>query len=567
MSFFQELKRRHVIRVGVMYVAAGWVLAEVAGFAADTFGAPDWVVQMFTILILLGFPLVLIGAWAFDITPHGLKRDTGPDEPTDTEKPAPVAAALVAAAPAQDSPSAQSIAVLPFVNMSDDASNEYFADGISEELLNLLAKIPKLQVTSRSSAFAFKGKDIDLPEVARKLNVAHILEGSVRKAGNQVRITAQLIAARTDTHLWSETWDRTLENIFAVQDEIAKAVVGQLKITLLGAVPTVKETDPQAYALYLQGRHLGRQGTTEGLKQSNALFEQALVIDPDYAAAWEGLAFNYVQQAGLGMRPMVEGFRLARETADKALALDPDYAFAHTTLGMIAAAHGNLPAAAKHYLHALTLEPANTEIIRRASSLAQSLGRTHTRIALTEYVVARDPLDHLPHASLGFAYLDAGRLDEAIASIRIALQLNPERICAHSRIGIALLLKGDLEAALAEAEKEPDEGFRLTVLAMIYHALGRQAESDAALAEVIEKHEEDSAYNIAYVLAYRNEADLAYEWLEKAVGYQDPGLSEIVCERLFANIHADPRWASFLERIGKSPEQLKAIEFDVKLPE
>ena len=258
---------------------------------------------------------------------------------------------------------------------------EYFSDGIAEELLNLLAKIPQLRVISRSSAFSYKGKDLKLPQVAEELNVAHILEGSVRKAGNQVRITAQLIEARSDTHLWSETYDRSLDNIFAVQDEIAAAVVAQLKLKLLGAAPKAKPTDPKAYALYLQARQLGRQYTPEGFERAIALYQQALAIDPNDAAAWDGLAAIYGTQAAMGLRPIDEGHRLARDAVAKALAIDPDYAPAHATLGGIAQEYdGDLAAAARHLERALALEPNNTGIIGNAAVLARrprSLGPGH----------------------------------------------------------------------------------------------------------------------------------------------------------------------------------------------
>ena len=265
------------------------------------------------------------------------------------------------------SPRVDSIAVLPFVNMSDDASNEYFSDGISEELLNRLSKIAKLRVTSRSSAFSFKGRNLGIPEIAKRLNVAHVLEGSVRKAGNRVRITAQMVETATDTHLWSETYDRTLEDIFAIQDEVAADVVAQLKVSLLGEARKVRKIDPEAYARYLQGRQSRRQWTAESFERAIELYQQALALDPGYAAAWEELGSTYVNQAQLALRPMDEGFRLAREATNKALALDPEFAPAHAGLGWIAAQHdGDLATAARHFERALELEPANPDRARRA---------------------------------------------------------------------------------------------------------------------------------------------------------------------------------------------------------
>src|SRR5438874_814102 len=268
----------------------------------------------------------------------------------------------------------KSIAVLPFVNMSEDKANEYFSDGISEELLNLLAKVPPLQVTARTSSFAFKGKETGIPEIARTLHVAHVLEGSVRKAGNSVRITAQLIKAGTDTHLWSQTYDRKLDDIFAVQDEIAADVVKQLKITLLGAAPKARTTDPEAYALYLQARQLGRQNTVEAYKQSDALYRKVLAIDPRSAPAWDGLARNFASETTIGLLPNTEGYAQAREAAVRALAIDPDYAPAHAQLGWIAMyGDSDLVGAAQHLERALALDPADMSVLATSATLLQSL--------------------------------------------------------------------------------------------------------------------------------------------------------------------------------------------------
>ena len=461
-----------------------------------------------------------------------------------------------------------SIAVLPFVNMSEDKSNEYFSDGISEELLNLLAKIPQLQVTARTSSFSFKGKEVAIPEIARTLHVAHVLEGSVRKAGNSVRITAQLIKAGTDTQLWSQTYDRKLDDIFAIQDEIAADVVKQLKVALLGAAPKVRTTDPEAYALYLQAVQLGRQISTEAFQQSDALYRKVLAIDPRYAPAWVGLSRNLGNEAGQGLLSNRDGYAQAREAAMKALAIDPAYAPAHARLGFIAMLGDNdLAGAAEHFKRALALDPADLDVLRSSASLLQSLGRPDEALALDEAVVRRDPVNVTALSNLGIDQRDAGRLEAAITSFRTVLSLAPRRGGAHASIGDVLLLKGDAQGALAEIEQETSEMWKMIGLPMAYHALGRKADSDAALAALIAKWEKDSPYNIAYLYAYRGEADKAFEWLDKTVEYGDPGLSEIVTEILFDKIHADPRWLAFLRKIGKAPEQLAKIEFKVTLPQ
>jgi TolB-like protein/Flp pilus assembly protein TadD len=461
-----------------------------------------------------------------------------------------------------------SIAVLPFVNMSEDKANEYFADGISEELLNLLSKIPQLQVTARTSSFSFKGKEIAIPEIARTLHVAHVLEGSVRKAGNSVRITAQLIKAGTDTHLWSQTYDRKLDDIFAIQDEIAADVVKQLKVSLLGAAPKARTTDPEAYALYLQAVQIGRQFTAEAFKQSDALYRKVLAIDPRYAPAWVGLSRNFSNETGQGLLPSKEGFAQSREAAIKALAIDPDYAPTHAGLGYIAAFGDNdLAGGAQHFERALALDPSDLDVLGNSASLLLSLGRLDEALAIDEVVLRRDPVNVNALFNLGYHERMAGQLDAAIASFYTAVSLAPGRGGTHSYLGTALLLKGDAKGALAEIEQETSENWKMIGLPMAYHALGRKAESDAALAALIAKYDKDAPYNIASVYAFRGETDKAFAWLDKAVAYQDPGLSEIVTENLFDKIHGDPRWLPFLRKIGKAPEQLAKIELKVSPPQ
>lgn len=460
-----------------------------------------------------------------------------------------------------------SIAVLPFTDLSPGKDQEYLSDGIAEELLNLLAMVPQLRVISRSSAFSFKGKNIDVAEIAMRLNVEHVLEGSVRKSGDRVRVSARLVDARSDAQLWSQTWNRKLDYVFAVQDEIAAAVVKQLKIDLLGETSTPKAVNAEAYVLFLQAREVARQGTAEGWAESNALYEQVLALEPGYAPAWGGLADNYMNQVGSGLRPMAEGVPLAREAVRKALALDPGFALGYGSLGWFTMSFdGDLAAAARHFEHALKLAPANTDLLRNAATLAQHLGRLDMAVALGEYVVAQDPVAPNGHHNLGTAQYYAGRLDESIESMRTVLRLAPGHFSGEATIGAALLAKGEPEAALAAIERESHEVWRLIGLPMAYHDLGRKAESDAAVVELIEKYERDAPYNIAYVFAYLGEADRAFAWLDRAVASGDPGLLDIAVQPEFASIRNDPRWVPFLRKFGRAPEQLAAIPFKVGLP-
>jgi TolB-like protein len=571
LSLFGELKRRNVIKVSLAYILAAWVLLQVGDVILGNISAPDWIFQVLLLFLFLGFPIAVILAWAFELTPTGLKREYegSRDDPL-VESVAPHESKVTAADPQKPAQIDKSIAVLPFVNMSEDASNEYFSDGISEELLNLLAKIPELRVAARTSSFSLKGKELQISEIGEILKVAHVLEGSVRKSGSRLRITAQLIQAKDRYHLWSETFDRTLEDVFATQEEIATEVVGQLKITLLGRAPKVTQADPKVYAQYLQARYLARQGTSTAFEQSIGIYKQVLDLDPNYIAAWDGLAAVYIDQAERAERSFTEGYGLAREAARNAIAIDPDYAKAHARLGLIAEAYDNdLAASARYLKRALSLDPTNLDILGDAAVMAGNLGRLNEAIAIQEYVLARDPVNARGHRRIGYSYLWAGRLDDAINSFRTALTLSPGMLGNQQLIGIAFLLKADPEGALAaiQEESESDNGWREVGLAMAYHALGQSAESDLALARAIELAEQTAAYNIAYVMAFRGEADRAFEWLDKAVRYKDTGLSQIPVVTLFENIHSDSRWLPFLEKIGKSPEQLKAIDFKIAVPE
>jgi TolB-like protein/Tfp pilus assembly protein PilF len=604
MSLFSELQRRNVIRVAIAYAAASWLLIQVVETLFPVFGLSSALIRMVAISLFIGFPLILIFSWLYELTPEGLKLEKDVDRSdsvvhhTGGKLDRAIIVVLTLALgyfafdkfvldPARDarreesvarqargdalveSYGDKSIAVLPFVNMSADADQEFFSDGISEELLHLLAGIPELRVISRSSAFLYKGKDIDIPTIAEQLNVAHILEGSVRRSGKRVRITAQLIDARSDTHLWSATYDRTLDDIFSTQDEIAAEVVEQLKLTLLGNnAPRVRQTDPAAYALFLQARHFRLQGTADAYEKAQQLYQEALGIDPDYPPAWEGLAEIYVFQALYGFRPVDESYRLAREAINKALAIDPQFGVGVAGLGWIAILYDHdTAAAARHFERAYMLNPTDLDVISGVAYLAESIGRMDAAIAFKEYAVARDPMGPVGHLDLAGIYLDAGRLEDAEVSIRIGLTLRPEHVGAHYRLGMASLLKGDALAALEAIEQETFDVYRLTLLAAAHYELSHQHESDGYLNDLIDNHATEAAYQVAGVYAWRAENDRAFEWLDKALQNNDQGLSAIVSNFWLKNLHDDSRWQPFLAKIGKSDVQLAAIKFDVRLPE
>jgi lipoprotein NlpI len=333
---------------------------------------------------------------------------------------------------------------------------------------------------------------------------------------------------------------------------------------LLGAAPKVRTTDPKAYALFLQARELGRQNNPEALPKSDALYRQVLEIDPRYAPAWERLASNFINKTNIGVLSSQEGYARAREAAEKALAIDPDYAPAPATLGYIAMnADNDFAGAARHFQRALAIDPTDISALSNAATFLKSLGRLDEALALQEAAVRRDPVELIGLFNFGVDQRNAGRYDAAITSFRTALSLSPDQGAAHCNLGIVLMLKGDATAALAEIEQEKIEVWRMIGLPMAYCALGRKADADAALNALIAKYEKDGPINIASGYAFCGDADKAFEWLDKAVAYQDPGLGEIVTENLFDKIHSDPRWLPFLRKIGRAPDQLAKIEFKV----
>jgi len=472
------------------------------------------------------------------------------------------ATAVIASA----APNDKSIAVLPFVNMSSDKEQEYFSDGLSEELLNLLAQVPELRVIARTSSFSFKGKQVDITEIARRLNVAHVLEGSVRKSGDTLRVTVQLVRAADSSHLWSHTYDRQMTDVFKVQDEIAAAVVSELRVKLLTAAPKAKTTDPKAYALYLRAPRPNTYGL-EAIEPAISLYKQVLAIDPSYAPAWDGLAEAYYSQMDGGLTTTAQTLPLARDAINQALKTDPQYAPAYARAAVIeGAAAGHLAAAARYLEQGLALDPYNLDLIDAAVKITRRIGRLDQSLALAEYAAGRDPVSVTAHESLGWAYVLNGRLDEAVAAFRTALSLEPDADNLHESLGEVLLMKGDARAALTEMQQEPFELQRLGGLSLAYHALGQKAKSDSALEDLIRNGEKTIPYYISNVMAFRGETNRTFEWLEKAIEYRDPYVSWTAIDPKFKVLHKDPRWLPLLRRIGQAPEQLAAIKLNISVP-
>lgn len=602
MSLLSELRRRNVIKAGTAYSIAAWVVIEVASVILPVFETPGWVMRALVVAAALGLPIVLLFSWAFEITPQGIVRSEALENDSSVYRSAGrrlnfliigllvVAVAVLAtthggfgdrarttstplvpgAQPEHSSPVPdRTVAVLPFENLDPETDQGFFSEGLSEELLTLLAKVSEIRVAGRRSAFAFQYQDADLATIAARLKVANLLVGTVRRSGDRLRITARLIDARNGYVRWSETYDRRLDDIFAVQEDIAAAVVEQLRGALLADAPQAEHTDPQAYALFLQARYLARRFTADSMAQAVDLYRQALAIDPGYLPAYSQLAVVYMNQASFGIRPLEEGYELAREAAETALAIDPAYGPGYGVLGWIAMNfEGDLAAAAWYYQKALALAPADDTVVANAAVLAVALGRLDEAIRLLSYAIARDPVDPVSYANLASAYYLAGRSEEAAHAVSRVLSLSSRYQGAHYRRSLIYLQQDRADEALAEAQMESLESARLLGTALAYAAVGRRAESDTALQSLKEQFGDAGAGNYAQVHAFRGEIDEAFHWLEVELEESGSGaFKEYQHDPLLVSLHPDPRWYPLLERAGYDSSKLEAIDFDVELPD
>ena len=465
--------------------------------------------------------------------------------------------------PAEEAPS---IAVLPFVNMSRDEDNEYFADGLAEELLNVLAKIRGLRVAARSSAFRFKGKPADAADIGRALNVASLLEGSVRKAGNRLRVAVRLVKVADGYQLWSETYDRMVDDIFAVQDDIARSVVKELRSTLLGdagnaaagheakaavaAAVKGRSSHPEAYRNFLHGRHFIGRNTREETAKGIGYLNEALALQPSFALAWAELGRAYANEANWGWTPASEGYARARDAMIRALSLEPDLAEGHAGMAWIQMVYDwDWRGADASFRRALELAPGNALVLHQAGILAANAGRFEEGIALGRQAVEQDPLSATAYFYLGITYIVAGRYEEATAAVDKALELAPQSAAMRAWMAIAMHLMGRLTDALEQARQEPEEWGRLFALAICEHAAGRTAAADDALRQLLDKHAGDAAYQIAEVYAVRGEADAAFEWLERARVQHDGGAAWTKVDPLLRPLHTDVRWMDLLRKL------------------
>jgi TolB-like protein/DNA-binding winged helix-turn-helix (wHTH) protein/Flp pilus assembly protein TadD len=449
-----------------------------------------------------------------------------------------------------------SIAVLPFADVSTAKDQEYLSDGLAEQLINDLAKVPGLKVIGRSSSFQFKDRSEDVRDVGRKLAVANVLEGSVRREGNHVRITTELIKADDGFQVWSQTYDREINDIFAVQDEIARAATEALQSKLLEGngqpvASASRSTNPEAYQAYLEARYFaGRGASKEDLDKALAYTDTAIKLDERYAPAWAFRASVQNTMATVSLTDVTEGFRRARDDAERAIALDPASASAYLSLANTQIFYDwDWDSASTCLTKAATLEPGDSALFGLRSLLSALMGNLDEAVNLGEQAVALNPLDNIARLQLGYRLYVASRYDEAQAELQKALDLNPQAGFVHVTLGKLLIAEAKPQQALAEIEKEPNDWERLTARALVYHTLGREQDSNTALASLIAKHDTDSAYQIAEVYAFRGEADKAFEWLERAYEQRDAGLPEIKTDPLFKNLRRDPRYSGLLRKM------------------
>jgi serine/threonine-protein kinase len=568
-NFFAELKRRNVYKVAVAYAVVAWLLIQVATQVFPFFEIPNWAVRLTVLVIVIGLPIALVIAWAFELTPEGIKRT---EDSMEAPKPRGgsvwiylvlVGAALSiglffigrytarsGTAPGS-SITEKSIAVLPLVNQSGDPAQEYFSDGLSEELINGLGQIHELRVIGRNSSFQFKGKSGDSRAVGLALGVAHLLEGSVRKSGERVRISVQLVKTADGSQRWSQIYDRELKDIFAVQEEIAKSVADQLRIRLLGtevaASAQPSNGSIEAYNAYLRGQQYNQLGNIEGLTRSIAFLDEAIRLDPHYADAYALKSLAWAQIGTFRGAKGSEAFELARTAAKAALAAKPDLPRAHGAMAYIhmivdwdlAAAEEALRGAAQN-----TRTSANM-----LANVRGFQGRTDDAIRLQEQAVAFDPAFGLFRRNLASRLVMGGQLEGAERELRKAIELQPQASGIHYELAIVLLLRGQPEAAWEQAQLESSGLFRDLAIALAQAARGNGAEADAALKVLVESHGEGFPFRIAGVYAYRKEPDKVFEWLERAYILHDPRLISLLADPLLRPYQADPRFGELCRKM------------------
>ena len=583
-SFFVELKRRHVYRVAIAYAVVAWLLIQIATQVFPFFEIPNWVVRLVVVVTVLGFPIALIIAWAFEMTPEGLKRvdEIARDEYIPRWSTRKFAALIISVAilatgvplvqlirsksisstavTAALTLSQKSIAVLPLLNESGDPGDEYFSDGLSEELIAALGQVRGLKVIGRSSSFRFKDKNDDIKAIGEKLGVSTLLEGTVRKQGDRVRIVAELIDARDGSELWSRTFDRELKDIFVVQAEIAEAVATSLELTLLGTderlAKKASTKSVEAHNAYLQGHFYFARGNLQDYRKSVDLFDQATQIDPDYALAYAERSEAWAWIGDLSSDKQKEAWAAAESDGEKAVAIDPHLAEAHAALGWVRFfIEWKFAEGLAELRRAHQLSPWNPTANDLMARVVVYLGQFPEAEKLARQAIELDPLSYQARTSLARILFDEEKIAEAEAEARKAAELQPTAAGNHRWQVFVAIQRGDGETALREAQLEPNDGYRRFELALAHYTRGERGASDAALAELIEKDRNFLAYQIAEVYAWRGERDKAFEWLQISLDNHDTGTVSLLINPLMRGLRHDPRYSSMLAKIGLPTKQ------------
>ena len=598
MNFFAELKRRNVIRAAGLYLVGAWLVTQVASTLLPAFDVPSWALRGLIVILALGFIPAVIFSWVFELTPEGLKReeDVACDRSISPRTgrrmdrmiivalvlalgyfafdkfvltPRREAALLVSASPNESKAviNEKSIAVLPLLNSTGDSANEYFSDGISEEFISTLTRLQELKVIGRTSSFQFKGKTDDSKAIGEKLGVYYLLEGSVRKSADRVRIAVALIKSADGANVWSETYDRELKDIFAVESEIAGAVAKQLKVTLLGnngqtaqltTAATPSNQNVEAYNALLQGSFYYNRTTADDTRRAISYDKEAIRIDPRYALAHAQLSRAASQIPNYGVvsvQEREEAIETARASAQSALELDPNLTEAHTAQGAVLRdLDVNLVAAEAEYRRAFELAPQNASAVNGLALLLSSLGRLDEAVALTQRAIAIDPLRVSLFTNLALYLLAPGRYDEAEAALRKAIELQPQAATTYCRLAVIQILRDKPGAAVELAKQETDPFWRTSALALAHFANGDRSEADDALKKLIDENADDGGSQIASVYALRKEPEKMFEWLEHAWTTHDAGVTELLYNPFLRAYKDDPRFIAFAQKIGVMPK-------------
>ncbi len=580
-KFFSELKRRNVYKVAIAYAVVAWLLMQIATQVFPFLEIPNWAIRLVIMLIVIGFPIALIIAWAFELTPEGLKRTEFADELP--KKPVRsrawiyvvVIAGVISAslfflgrytAPNKqgwraDLPG-KSLAVLPFANLSGNPENAYFAAGIQDEIITRLAKIAQLKVVSCLSTQRFKSSPDDLPAIAKQLGVANILQGSVQRSAHEVRVNVQLVKAETDTHLWADTFDRQLTDVFQIESDIAKTIAEKLQTKLTGseerAISVKPTADLEAHELYLKGRYLWNRRTAESLKKALNYFQQAADKDPNYALAYAGIADTCALFPVYGAGAPQEYLPRAKAAAMKAVELDDSLAEAHASLGLVLVCSFKPAQSAKEFERAIQLNPNYATAHHWYARLTLLMtGEFDRAMAEAKRADELDPVSPIIHVDLGMVHLMSKRYDKAIEQYHDTLEMNPEFYFAHRYLGLALELKGDISEAIAEYKRALELNDDPSGLGFIGHAeatAGRQKEAREILAQLTEaaKRRYVQPYAFAVIHLALGERDQALDWLEEAArGDQSglPSINFIKIDPYLDPLRGDPRFEALVEKV------------------